>query len=697
MPRDSSDLSSWPRRPDGRRWRSGAPSVIAASRRIKPHRPLGWTFKLFVLFAVAAPSYFLASPAYADYVRNLPDPTGLLSPIPEDTLVYASDATTLLADLHPPGHQSYYESLADMGTLLPEAVISIEDHGFYEEPGLDVQAILRAAIADSRAHSAVQGASTITQQLVKLRLVGNETTLDRKIREALVSFQVERTYSKDQILEWYLNSVFFGNTASGSAAASLIFFHKATKNLDLAEASMLAGLIRGPSLYDPLTNWKSAKARQQTVLDAMVRDGKITKAQAAKAYAEDISPPKHMFTPANVITFPDFVSYTTAQLIQQFGADATYSGGLRVVTTLNVTLQQIAQSTVSSNIMSLSKRRVTQGALVAIDPTTGAILSMVGSANPKGPGGLYNLAVWPPRNPGSSMKIFTYTAAIASGKFTMTTPISDSAFAYRVPGSTEVYAPRNYDGRYHGTCQLQACMGNSLNIPAVKVELGIGVASVVKMARAMGAPPYQLHYDASGNPLYTTDDALNTYGPSLTLGAYGETPLQMATGASVLATQGLLRQPYVVNLVMRSGRLLYAHTVDPGKRVLDARVAFIMEQIMSNDNNRAMIFGRNSLLTLPGRRVAVKTGTSDSFADAWTVGYTPHLVVAVWGGNADWRTKMTLNSDSYYIAAPMWHSFMQKALDALHLPNEWYSQPSGLVTRTVAGQTAYYLPGTQGR
>src|SRR5207247_2477735 len=242
---------------------------------------------------------------------------------------------------------------------------------------------------------------------------------------------------------------------------------------------------------------------------------------------------------------------------------------------------------------------ITQGALVAIDPTAGAIIAMVGSANPNAYGGQYNLAVWPPRNPGSSMKIFTYTAAIASGKYTMTTPIVDSRFSYREPGSTEVYAPQNYDGRLHGTCQLQACMGNSLNIPAVKVELGIGVSTVVAMARAMGAPPYQLHgTDANGFPNYTTDDPVHPFGPSL--------PLR-------------------------------------------------------------------------GRHVGVKTGTSDSFADAWTVGYTPHLVTAVWGGNANWNVKMTKGSDSYYIAAPMWHTFMQQALDTMGMGDEWYPEPPGLI------------------
>ena len=680
----------WPRRPNGMRRRASAAQAL---NRHPIRRPAGWVIRLLVLLAIAVPSLIITSPNYVAFADKLPDPNQISMTVPEDTLLYAADNKTLLADLHPPGYQSYFEPLSAMGTLLPEAVISIEDRNFYQEPGIDPQGIVRASMVDWSSHSTVEGASTITQQLVKLRLVGNQASLDRKMREALLAFEIERHYSKDQILEWYLNSVFFANTAWGTAAASQIYFHKQTKDLDLAQASMLAGIIRGPTIYNPLVNWASAKARQQQVLAAMIRDEKITAADAAQAFAEDISPPNHMFMPTNSVIAPAFVSYVTGQLIQLFGKETTYSGGLRVVTTLNPTLQTIGQNVVSGVIRSLRYRNVTQGALVALDPTTGAIVTMVGSADANSYGGQYNLAVWPPRNPGSSMKIYTYTAAIASGKYTMTTPIQDSPIA--IPDGTAMWKPQNYDGKYHGTCQLQVCMGNSLNIPAVKVELGVGVANVVQMARTMGAPPYSNHgVDANGWPIYTTDDALNSYGPSLTLGGYGETPLQMATGASVLAAQGVLHQPYAIDVVVRGGNLLYAHTYSPGQQVVDPRVAYIMEQIMSNDNNRAMIFGRNSLLTLPGRHVGVKTGTSDSFADAWTVGYTPHLVAAVWGGNANWNMKMTKNSDSYYIAAPMWHPFMQQALDALGIGDEWYSQPPGLNVQNCHGQTAWYMPGT---
>jgi membrane peptidoglycan carboxypeptidase len=654
-------------------------------KRLKVTRPAGWLARVFLLAAIAIPSLVVTSPGYTAYAAKLPSVDAVSQPVASDTLLLASDGTTVLADLHPPGYQHYEQSLDEMGTYLPEAVIAIEDHNFYSEPGVDAVGVARAAIVDWKAKGSIQGASTITQQLVKIRLVGDEPTIDRKLREALLSFEVEQKFSKPQILEMYLNSVAFGNSAIGSAAAAQIFFHTTTAKLDLAQASMLAGLVRGPTYYSPFYRWDAAKARQQEVLDAMVRSDYITQDQADLAFAEDLRPPLHMFGPANYIIAPGFVSYVTSQLIKRYGTDMTYGGGLRVYTTLNLQLQRIGQSAISGTQHALAWRRVQQGALVAIDPTSGAIIAMVSSAVPNVNGGQYNLAVWPPRNPGSSMKIFTYTTAIASGKFTMTTPIVDSYVS--IPDGNGYWRPVNYDGRLHGTCQLQQCMGNSLNIPAVKVELTVGVQNVVQMARNLDAPPWQLHPDGT----YTNDDPLNTFGPSLTLGGYGETPLQMATAASVLAAQGVLHQPYAISFIERYGQLVYMHQVD-SKLVLDPRVAYIMGAILSNDRNHAMIFGMGTQLVVHGFQVAVKTGTSDAFADAWTVGWTPRIAVAVWMGNPDWRIKMTLNSDSFYVAVPAWHAFLAAALPTLG-SNIWYAMPVGL----IPAYGNYYLPGTQPR
>jgi len=674
--------TNWPRRPNGSRRRSTAPRKV---KRWRLSRPAGWLVRVLLLAAIALPSLLITSPGYADYAAKLPAVSDITNPVPTDTLLYAADGTTLLADLHPPGYQHYQESLSDMGTLLPEAVIAIEDRNFYEEPGVDAVGVARAAIVDWRAKDTVQGASTITQQLVKIRLVGAEPTIDRKLREALLSFEIEQRFSKAQILEMYLNAVPFGNSAVGSKAGAQIFFHTTTAKLDLAQAAMLAGIVRGPTYYSPFVNWSSAKDRQHQVLDAMVRAGDITQEQADQAFTEDLRPPLHMFVPVNTVVAPGFVSYVTGQLIKKYGTDMTYGGGLTVYTTLNMTLQNIGQQAITGTQHAIAWRRVQQGALVAIDPTSGAITAMVASANPYVNGGQYNLAVWPPRNPGSSMKIFTYTTAIASGKYTMTTPIVDSPISIR--DGSGYWKPQNYDGHYHGTCQLQACMGNSLNIPAVKVELGVGVQNVVEMARNLGAPPWQLHADGSE----TNDDPLNTFGPSLTLGGYGETPLQMATGASVLAAQGVLHQPFAISRIVQFGQVIFAHVVD-FKQVLDPRVAFIMASIMSNDRNHALIFGMGTDLNVRGYHVAVKTGTSDAFADAWTIGFTPRIAVAVWMGNPDWRVKMTTNSDSFYVAVPAWHAFLAGALPQLG-GDVWYQPPAGI----VSAYGYYYMPGTAPR
>ncbi|HSP08718.1 MAG TPA: transglycosylase domain-containing protein [Candidatus Dormibacteraeota bacterium] len=637
---------------------------------------------MFLVAVIVTPTVFLSSPFYSAYASRLPDVLQVTTPMPSDSIIYASDGTTALADLHPPGYQHFDEPLSAMGHNLPEAIIAIEDHNFYKEPGVDPTAVARAVTVNLKAQDSVQGASTLTQQLIKIRLVGSAPTLDRKVREALLAIQVAKTYSKSQILEMYLNSISFGNSAVGAAAAAQIFFHKKTSELDVAQAAMLAGLVNGPTLYSPFLSWTTAKARQQDVLEAMVRYGKLTHDDAYKAYAEDLRPPDNMFVPVNQIIAPGFVSYVTSQLVQQFGADMTYGGGLRVITTLNLKLQQIGQDAITGTQQRLAWRNVQQGALVAIDPASGGIIAMVGSANPAGNGGQYNLAVWPPRNPGSSMKIFTYTTAIASKRYTMTTAITDSAIS--IQDGTGVWKPRNYDGKFHGTMQLQQAMGNSLNIPAVKVELGVGVQNVVATARAMGAPPWHLNADGTE----TNDDPLNSYGPSLTLGGYGETPLQMATGASVLAANGVLHPPFAIARVDQAGKTIYTHA-DAPSQVIDPKVAYIMSAIMSNDANHAMIFGRNTDLVVRGYHVAVKTGTSDSFADAWTIGYTPHIAVAVWMGNPDWRIKMTQGSDSFYVAVPAWHSFLATALP-LFGGDTWYSPPAGLVQR--GGN--YYLPGT---
>ncbi len=667
----------------------------------KPSTPTDWVpvaAKLAVVFALAAVTFLGTSQAYIDFAAQLPDAHTLAAqPVPEDSLIYASDGQTLLADVHLEGVQHYYEPLSDMGKILPQAIIAVEDSGFYSEIGIDPIAMGRAAFVDWRAHGTVQGASTITQQLVKLRLLGSQPTIDRKIKEAFLAIQVERSYSKQQILEMYLNTVHFGNNAQGSKAASAIYFHKATKDLDLAQASMLAGIPQSPLYNSPMTNWEQAKARQHEVLAAMVRNKMVSQEAADAAYAEDLNPKDgKMFGPAPQITaYPAFTSWVIDLLTAKYGKKTVQGGGLRVTTTVVPRLQQIAEKTMLDNLNNQRFRGATQSAMASIDPHTGAVVAMVGAADQQGDGHEYNFAVWPPRNPGSSFKIFTYTAAIASGKWTMVTPVSDSPGIQIKQLDGSAWRPLNYGGSYYGQVPLQQAMGNSLNIHAVKVELGTGIDQVAQMARAMGAPPFVGHGQPDGSTKYTNDDPLEVFGPSLTLGGYGETPLQMAQGASVLAAQGILHPAYGVARVTTSDgtEIFKADPAKDAKQVLDPKVAWIMETIMSDDSNRCRVFGCGSPLTLPGRQVAAKTGTTDDFRDAWTVGYTPDLVSAVWLGDPHWKM-MTNGSDGVFVAAPGWHNYMQAALDAMGKGNTWFSEPPGLQHFNVAGKTAYFLPGT---
>jgi membrane peptidoglycan carboxypeptidase len=686
--------------PDGRRFRA---SAVGRRRGYSTGgRPAAQTagtaavVSMLLVLAVAAGSFVSASALWVKYASDLPDAHSIaLAVLPQDSIIYDQTGAVTLADIHRQGYRHYEQHLTDMGTLVPESTIAIEDAKFYSEPGVDVASIVRAAWVDYHDHAAVQGASTITQQLVKLRLLGNKPSIDRKAKEAVLALQVEQDFTKKQILEMYLNTAFYGNNAYGIQAAAQSYFHVPTAKLDLAQAAMLAGIPQNPTYNNPLVNLEGARNRQHLVLQAMVRNHNITQAQADQAFAEDVTEPNHMFRDSNVVLTPGFVAFVVDELKARFGADAPYRDGFRVTTTLNMNMAQKAQELIAANVSHFQSwgANVHQGAMVGIDPKTGEILSMVGSANSQDYGGQYNFAVWPPRNPGSSMKMFNYTAAIASGRFTMVTPIPDTQITFKADPGQKPYVPRNYDGSFHGTCQLQQCFLNSYNIPAVKVEVEQGIANVVTMARAMGAPPWR----NVGVGAFINNEPLDAYGPSLTLGGYGETPLQMATGASVLASGGLLRQIHSIRAISTpDGVSIFKSDPNQGaKQVIDPKVAFIMDQIMSDDSNRQAIFGRGSNLTLPDRRVASKTGTTDDYKDGWTVGFTPALATAFWFGNPD-SSPMPVGAEASQVAAPVWHSFMQWATDsALGEPGgDWFAEPAGLDHFNVAGKLQWFLPGT---
>ena len=641
---------------------------------------------LVALVAVAATG--VVGTALAAGFGSLPNVDVLVSaPLPSDTLVYDRSGQILLAALHPPGYQHYQASLASLGQWLPEATVAIEDSNFWNDPGVDPVSVARAGLTDLQHRSLVQGGSTIAQQLVKQRLVGDHQTIARKLREAALAMRISRDFSKEHILEMYLNAIPYGNTAFGAQAASRVYFHKDASQLDLAEAALLAGLPQNPTLLNPFERWQAAKERQHQVLKAMVRAHDVTPEEADQAYAEDLSSPDRLFGPSTVNLAPAFVNWLSGQLAARFGKDAVQQGGLHVVSSLDWGLQMKAQSSVTDTVAAQRWRNVTNGALVAIDPGTGQVLAMVGSAGPDVPGGLYNMAVWPPRNPGSSFKIFTYAAAIESRRYTMVTPLTDAPLTVQQRGAAP-YRPENYDQGYHGTCLLQVCLGSSLNVPAVEAEMGTGVAAVVNAAAKLGAPPYQLQ--GTG---YTNNADANSFGPSLTLGGYAETPLQMAAGMATLAAGGVQRDPEaIVSVSSATGQRLFQVQAG-GRQALDAGTAYIVSQMLADPTNRTMVFGQDTPLSLSGHTAAAKTGTADNFTDAWAVGYTPSLATAVWMGNADF-SQMTAGSDGMYVAAPAWHEFMQGALDQLNKGDEWFPQPWDVSAQMIDGRAAYFLPGT---
>ena len=613
----------------------------------------------------------------AQTVGDLPAVTGRTSSgLPQDMLIYDRHGN-LLADVGDQGDHRIVVPLSYISSNVINATIAVEDHSFYSNNGVDLGAVVRAALADYSHHGIKQGGSTISQQLVKQLFIGPnpDNSLQRKAKEAALALEMNRLYTKSQILEMYLNTIFYGSQTYGIEAAARSYFQTNAHDLNLAQASLLAGLPQAPTQYNPLINLIAAKKRQHDVLVAMVDNHFITQKEADAAYAAklDIHPPINHFEA------PYFVDYVLKTLRQQYKILPGDRRGYRVYTSLDLNLQHLAEQVVREQIAQKGNYyNFHDAALVSMDPKTGEILAMVGGDDYNRPGGWINMADTP-RQPGSTFKIYTYTAAIESRRFNMITPILDAPLVFPTWGGAsgfEPYIPLNYDLRYHGVLPLKMAMGNSLNIPAVKTELRVGLQNVLSAARRMGV-----------THLTQPDE---NYSLSLTLGGYEVTPIDMATGVSTLATLGVRHMPApVISIKDATGRDVF--TYDPSKnayQAISSEVAFIIASIMSDDRNRCMSFGCHGDLTLPGRHVAAKTGTTQAFRDNWTVGFTPTLATAVWIGNPD-NTPLSHNSTGIVGAAPIWHKFMQQALAAT--PDQWYAKPDGV---HQIGDN-YFLPGTE--
>ncbi len=629
------------------------------------------------LTAVLALPIMTAPLVAAQEVSGLPQVGGLSAQaLNQDTLIYDRHGA-LLADIGASGDHRIVVPLSYISPLVKQATIATEDRNFYQNTGVDLGSIIRAGIANYTQHRISQGGSTISQQLVKQVFIGPNApaTIDRKFREAILALELNQRYSKDQILEMYLNTIYYGSQSYGIEAAARDYFQVSAHDLTLAQAAMLVGLPQAPTRYNPVLHPQLAKIRQAEVLQAMVAQHDITPRQAVEALTETLT----FYPPINKLNAPHFVDYVLSVLAKSFHIKPSDRKGYRVYTSLDLTLQHQAEGIVRDQIAGVGTfYNFHDAALVSMDPKTGEVLAMVGGDDYNRPGGQINMAV-SPRQPGSSFKIFTYTAAIESRLVNMLTPILDEPLVFPLGAGEDglkPYAPQNYDRRFHGVLPLKMAMGNSLNIPAIKVELRIGIPAVLSAARRMGVTSL------------TQDD--DYYGTSLTLGGYAVPLIDMATGASTLATLGMRHNPAPI-LKIDDGLGRPVFTYDPKKnetRAIDPQVAFIIASIMADDRNRCLEFGCHGDLTLPGRHVAAKTGTTQDFRDNWTVGFTPSLATAVWVGNPDY-VPLSHNSTGIVGAAPIWHRFMQTALASI--PDEWYGIPAGV--DQVGGN--YFLPGTE--
>jgi membrane peptidoglycan carboxypeptidase len=620
----------------------------------------------------------------AQAVGPLPPVSDLAySGLQQDTLIYDRHGT-LLADIGKQGDHRIVVPLSYVSPWIIKATLATEDRSFYQNSGIDVGGIFRAAVADFEHKKVTQGGSTISQQLVKQLYIGANPapTIQRKLKEAILAVELNREFDKNQILEMYLDTIYYGSQTYGVEAAARSYFQTNAHDLTLAQAAMLAGLPQAPSQYNPLTNFPSAKKRQAEVLAGMVSEKYITAPQAQAAYAEKLT----VYPPTTKFQAPYFVDYVLKTLSSDYNIKPGDKNGYRVYTSLDLNLQHMAEQVVHEQVAGKGAYyNFHDAALVSMDPKTGEVLAMVGGDNYNRPGGQYNFAYDVARAPGSSFKIFTYTAAIESRKVNMLSPILDAPMVFPIGGEPlgfGKYIPQNYDHRFHGTLPLKMAMGNSLNIPALKTELRTGIPAVVDMAHRLGLT-------CLGEPC-SVNHPVDFYGPSLTLGAYAVRLADMATAASTLATLGVRHHEAPI-LSIKDGLGRSVYTYDPNKnsyRAIDPAVAFIIASIMSDDRNRCMEFGCHGDLTLPGRHVGAKTGTTNDFKDNWTVGFTPSLATAVWVGNPD-NTPLSHNSTGIVGAAPIWHKFMLQAL--AHTPDQWYSVPAGI---HQVGEN-YFLPGTE--
>lgn len=635
---------------------------------------------LFVLFGVVFPIFAL----------NLPSPDKVVRREGFSTKIYDRNST-LLYDIFTDQRRTAVK-LESVPLYLKQATIAVEDKNFYKHQGFDPTGILRAAF-NIVVHQKLQGGSTLTQQLAKNVLLSSDRTIARKIREFILAVQIERRYSKDEILQMYLNEAPYGGTAWGVETAADTYFGKSVGDLTLVESAILAGFPQRPSAYSPYgSDPKAYIARTKQVLRRMREDANITKEQEEEAIKQ--LPDVKFIGKGAGFKAPHFVMFVKNLLEERYGTSLVEQGGLKVTTTLDWNLQEKAQSIVSEEIAKTETLHITNGASVVVDPTNGYILAMVGSKdfNAKDYDGQYNVAV-ALRQPGSAIKPVNYVTALHKG-YTASTLLMDTPTEFPGGANNPPYKPEDYDGKFRGPVQVRFALANSLNVPAVKMLALGGIKEMLKTAYNMGL-----------TTLEPTNANLNRFGLSLTLGGGEVRLLDLTSAYGAFANGGFRFEPVAILKVEDAkGRVIDEYKPAQGRKVLDAGEAFIISSILSDNGARSEIFGPNSALNIPGRTVAAKTGTTNDMRDNWTVGWTPQVAVGVWVGNND-NSPIKRLASGISGAAPIWRRIMLEALRGK--PDAAFTMPDNVVTAQVdsvsgygahdgyTSRTEYFIKGTE--
>lgn len=606
--------------------------------------------------------------AYFFVLKDIPSAAKIAqNNYPQSTKIYDRNGT-LLYTIYSTRNQSFVE-LSRIPKVIQQATIATEDKDFYNHGAIDLRGIARAFYS-TVFKKEIQGGSTITQQLVKNSLLTPEQTITRKVKEIILAFVVEGLYTKDQILEMYLNQVAYGGTAWGVQSASFVYFNKPVWELNLAEGAYLAGLPEAPSIYSPyISSSNLVTRRKEEILRLLREQGYITSEQEKEAKATQLVFSKHV----DKIEAPHFVFYVKDLLEKKYGAKQVEQGGLQVVTSLDLSIQNFAQQTVASEVAKLESSNVTNGATVISNPKTGEVLAMVGSKdyfNTEDDGNV-NVAL-AKRQPGSSIKPVNYATGLIKG-YTAATPIIDEKKCFPNPGG-KPYCPVNYDGGFHGVTNMRSALANSYNIPAVKMLQMNGLDAMIATSSAMGINSFK-------DP--------ERYGLSLTLGGGEVTMLEMTEAFGVFANMGyrIPLQP-ILKVTDKSGKVLeeYEKPSSPvlGIKAIPEGVAFIISHILQDNNARSAAFGSNSLLRIKDYPVSVKTGTTNDYRDNWTIGYTPSYVVTVWVGNNN-NTPMRGVTSGVSGAAPIWNKIMTRLVDGK--PKEPLQKPESVVGMNVCSTT----------